>query len=150
VRAAMGKFRLALRSRPDFDRGAYNLGTVFYTFALALQSEPGQPKGGSVCGGGEGEQRGGRGGGGGMVVSVLQQACKACSHAHHGQGGTHPLFTVFCCVCFTLFKCIHSVNPQVHRDEGGCLRPLFCATPDVCLLPAAAAAAAAQMRPRGS
>eukprot|EP00878_Enallax_costatus_P020836 GHUV01022040.1.p1 GENE.GHUV01022040.1~~GHUV01022040.1.p1 ORF type:complete len:347 (+),score=111.87 GHUV01022040.1:674-1714(+) len=37
VRAAMEKFRLALRSRPDFDRGCYNLGTVFYTFAMALQ-----------------------------------------------------------------------------------------------------------------
>lgn len=45
VRHAMNKFRLALRSRPDFDRGCYNLGTVFYTFACALQSEPGQPKG---------------------------------------------------------------------------------------------------------
>eukprot|EP00877_Chromochloris_zofingiensis_P000186 jgi/Chrzof1/10168/Cz04g31140.t1 len=44
VRHAMNKFRLALRSRPDFDRGCYNLGTVFYTFACALQSEPGQPK----------------------------------------------------------------------------------------------------------
>jgi hypothetical protein len=40
VIAAMDKFRLALRSRPDFDRGCYNLGTVFYTFAMALQSEP--------------------------------------------------------------------------------------------------------------
>jgi hypothetical protein len=45
VRQAMSKFRLALRARPDFDRGCYNLGTVFYTFALALQSEPGQLKG---------------------------------------------------------------------------------------------------------
>jgi len=44
VRQAMSKFRLALRARPDFDRGCYNLGTVFYTFALALQSEPGQLK----------------------------------------------------------------------------------------------------------
>lgn len=42
VRAAMEKFRLALRSRPDFDRGCYNLGTVFYTFAMALQSETGR------------------------------------------------------------------------------------------------------------
>jgi hypothetical protein len=41
VRAAMDKFRLALRSRPDFDRGCYNLGTVFYTFAMALQSDTG-------------------------------------------------------------------------------------------------------------
>eukprot|EP00879_Flechtneria_rotunda_P021099 GHRR01022228.1.p1 GENE.GHRR01022228.1~~GHRR01022228.1.p1 ORF type:complete len:452 (+),score=168.60 GHRR01022228.1:388-1743(+) len=38
VRSAMDKFRLALRSRPDFDRGCYNLGTVFYTFAMALQN----------------------------------------------------------------------------------------------------------------
>eukprot|EP00882_Tetradesmus_deserticola_P029949 GHRQ01033586.1.p1 GENE.GHRQ01033586.1~~GHRQ01033586.1.p1 ORF type:complete len:292 (+),score=102.29 GHRQ01033586.1:299-1174(+) len=41
VRSAMDKFRLALRSRPDFDRGCYNLGTVFYTFAMALQSDTG-------------------------------------------------------------------------------------------------------------
>lgn len=38
----MDKFRLALRSRPDFDRGCYNLGTVFYTFALALQGDTGE------------------------------------------------------------------------------------------------------------
>lgn len=42
VAAAMDKFRLALRSRPDFDRGCYNLGTVFYTFALALQGDTGE------------------------------------------------------------------------------------------------------------
>jgi hypothetical protein len=41
VRAAMDKFRLTLRSRPDFDRGCYNLGTVFYTHALALQGNEG-------------------------------------------------------------------------------------------------------------
>lgn len=45
VRHAMSKFRLAIRGRPDFDRGCYNLGTVFYTFACAMQSEQGQPKG---------------------------------------------------------------------------------------------------------
>lgn len=45
VRHAMGKFRLAIRGRPDFDRGCYNLGTVFYTFACAVQSEQGQTKG---------------------------------------------------------------------------------------------------------
>jgi hypothetical protein len=45
VRCAMTKFRMALRARPDFDRGCYNLGTVFYTFACAMQSEQGQPKG---------------------------------------------------------------------------------------------------------
>ncbi|GBF89166.1 hypothetical protein Rsub_01883 [Raphidocelis subcapitata] len=44
VRHAMDKFRLAIRARPDFDRGCYNLGTVFYTFACAMQSEQGQPK----------------------------------------------------------------------------------------------------------
>lgn len=49
VRAAMEKFRLALRSRPDFDRGCYNLGTVFYTFAMALQSNAGQLRGIRVC-----------------------------------------------------------------------------------------------------
>ncbi|WIA29190.1 hypothetical protein OEZ86_011701 [Tetradesmus obliquus] len=43
VAAAMDKFRLALRSRPDFDRGCYNLGTVFYTFALALQGDTDAP-----------------------------------------------------------------------------------------------------------
>ncbi|KAF8072959.1 HLB1 [Scenedesmus sp. PABB004] len=41
VRGAMDKFRLALRGRPDFDRGTYNLGTVFYTFAMALQGAAG-------------------------------------------------------------------------------------------------------------
>lgn len=41
VHAAMEKFRLTLRSRPDFDRGCYNLGTVFYTFAMALQGDAG-------------------------------------------------------------------------------------------------------------
>jgi hypothetical protein len=41
VHAAMDKFRLTLRSRPDFDRGCYNLGTVFYTFAMALQGDAG-------------------------------------------------------------------------------------------------------------
>lgn len=42
VHAAMDKFRLTLRSRPDFDRGCYNLGTVFYTFAMALQGDAGE------------------------------------------------------------------------------------------------------------
>lgn len=46
VRGAVGKFRLALRCRPDFDRGCYNLGTVFYTAAVALQSDTGWRKGG--------------------------------------------------------------------------------------------------------
>ncbi len=41
VHAAMEKFRLTIRSRPDFDRGCYNLGTVFYTFAMALQGDAG-------------------------------------------------------------------------------------------------------------
>lgn len=41
VHAAMEKFRLTIRSRPDFDRGCYNLGTVFYTFAMALQGDTG-------------------------------------------------------------------------------------------------------------
>lgn len=42
VHAAMEKFRLTIRSRPDFDRGCYNLGTVFYTFAMALQGDAGR------------------------------------------------------------------------------------------------------------
>jgi hypothetical protein len=41
VHAAMEKFRLTIRTRPDFDRGCYNLGTVFYTAAMALQGEAG-------------------------------------------------------------------------------------------------------------
>lgn len=46
VQHAVGKFRQAIRSRPDFDRGCYNLGTVFYTHACALQTElAAQPKG---------------------------------------------------------------------------------------------------------
>jgi len=47
VHAAMEKFRLTLRSRPDFDRGCYNLGTVFYTFAMALQGDAGGLKQGN-------------------------------------------------------------------------------------------------------
>lgn len=46
VHAAMEKFRLTIRSRPDFDRGCYNLGTVFYTFAMALQGEAAGERGG--------------------------------------------------------------------------------------------------------
>ncbi|GAX80584.1 hypothetical protein CEUSTIGMA_g8021.t1 [Chlamydomonas eustigma] len=39
VHYAMEKFRCALRMRPDFDRGCYNLGTVSYTYACTLQNE---------------------------------------------------------------------------------------------------------------
>lgn len=31
--------RCAVRMRPDFDRGCYNLGTVCYSYACTLQSE---------------------------------------------------------------------------------------------------------------
>lgn len=36
---ALEKFRHAVRLRPDFDRGCYNLGTVLYTYACAVQAE---------------------------------------------------------------------------------------------------------------
>lgn len=39
---AIEKFRHILRQRPDFDRGCYNLGTVFYACAQALQREVAQ------------------------------------------------------------------------------------------------------------
>ncbi|MEW5309228.1 MAG: hypothetical protein WDW38_001130 [Sanguina aurantia] len=39
VRFAVEKFRHAIRLRPNFDRGCYNLGTVYYTHACALQAE---------------------------------------------------------------------------------------------------------------
>lgn len=39
VAHALHKFRLAVRCAPDFDRGCYNLGTVFYTYACTLQTE---------------------------------------------------------------------------------------------------------------
>lgn len=37
VQAALAKFRGAIRLQPDFDRGAYNLGTTYYTYASSLQ-----------------------------------------------------------------------------------------------------------------
>jgi hypothetical protein len=39
VPCAIDKFRHILRQRPDFDRGCYNLGTVFYACAQGLQRE---------------------------------------------------------------------------------------------------------------
>ncbi len=33
VQQALEKFRAAIRTRPDFDRGCYNMGTVYYTYA---------------------------------------------------------------------------------------------------------------------
>ncbi|GLC41926.1 hypothetical protein PLESTF_000101200 [Pleodorina starrii] len=39
VSYALEKFRHAIRLRPDFDRGCYNLGTVLYTYACAVQAE---------------------------------------------------------------------------------------------------------------
>ena len=47
----MDKFRMAIRLQPEFDRGCYNLGTVFYTFASAQAKDaPGaQPKGAPTC-----------------------------------------------------------------------------------------------------
>eukprot|EP00798_Chlamydomonas_sp_ICE-L_P022529 gene22529-29652_t len=36
---ALHKFRRAVRLRPDFDRGCYNLGTVYYSHGSALQTE---------------------------------------------------------------------------------------------------------------
>lgn len=43
VAAAMEKFRAAIRQLPEFDRGCYNLGTVFYTFASAQTKEGSGP-----------------------------------------------------------------------------------------------------------
>ena len=37
VGAAVAKFRRAIRQQPDFDRACYNLGTVYYAHAGALQ-----------------------------------------------------------------------------------------------------------------
>jgi hypothetical protein len=39
VDAAVSKFRRAIRLRPDFDRACYNLGTVCYAHATAMNSE---------------------------------------------------------------------------------------------------------------
>ncbi|EFJ43333.1 hypothetical protein VOLCADRAFT_121444 [Volvox carteri f. nagariensis] len=39
VSYALEKFRHAIRLRHDFDRGCYNLGTVLYTYACAVQAE---------------------------------------------------------------------------------------------------------------
>jgi hypothetical protein len=39
VPCAIEKFRQLLRQRPDFDRGCYNLGTVFYACAQTMQRE---------------------------------------------------------------------------------------------------------------
>ncbi|KAG2425640.1 hypothetical protein HXX76_013485 [Chlamydomonas incerta] len=36
---ALEKFRHAVRLRPDFDRGCYNMGTVLYSYACAVQAE---------------------------------------------------------------------------------------------------------------
>ena len=83
VRHAASKFRLAIRGRPDFDRGCYNLGTVFYTFACAVQSEGqargggggnGNGNGGAGAGGGSTPQRGGGGAGGGAARAAAARA----------------------------------------------------------------------------
>ena len=39
VDAAVSKFRRAVRLRPDFDRACYNLGTVCYAHASALDAD---------------------------------------------------------------------------------------------------------------
>lgn len=36
---AVDKFRRAIRLRPDFDHGCYNLGTIFYTHACTARSQ---------------------------------------------------------------------------------------------------------------
>jgi len=41
VAAATSKFRRAIRMRPEFDRACYNLGTVFYSHAIAQQAAEG-------------------------------------------------------------------------------------------------------------
>ena len=38
VAASVAKFRGAIRLRPEFDRACYNLGTVYYSHAHALQA----------------------------------------------------------------------------------------------------------------
>jgi hypothetical protein len=38
VAASVAKFRRAIRLRPEFDRACYNLGTVCYSHAHALQA----------------------------------------------------------------------------------------------------------------
>lgn len=38
IHASVAKFRRAIRLRPEFDRACYNLGTVVYSHAFALQS----------------------------------------------------------------------------------------------------------------
>ncbi len=38
VRQSVAKFRAAIRLRPEFDRACYNLGTVYYSHAFALQT----------------------------------------------------------------------------------------------------------------
>ncbi len=49
VAYALEKFRHAVRLRPDFDRGCYNMGTVLYSYACAVQAElAAQLKGRSV------------------------------------------------------------------------------------------------------
>ncbi len=45
VAAAAAKFRRAIRLRPEFDRACYNLGTVYYSHAMALQTEAGKAGG---------------------------------------------------------------------------------------------------------
>lgn len=42
VHHSIAKFRRALRQRPEFDRACYNLGTVFYSHACALQAAASQ------------------------------------------------------------------------------------------------------------
>lgn len=47
---ALEKFRHAVRLRPDFDRGCYNMGTVLYSYACAVQAElAAQLKGEHAC-----------------------------------------------------------------------------------------------------
>eukprot|EP00891_Asterochloris_glomerata_P005577 jgi/Astpho2/5577/Aster-02833 len=42
VQHSVAKFHCAVRLRPDFDRACYNLGTVLYAYACALQSDASQ------------------------------------------------------------------------------------------------------------
>ena len=39
VAQSVAKFRAAIRLRPEFDRACYNLGTVYYSHAFALQTD---------------------------------------------------------------------------------------------------------------
>lgn len=39
LRAAVSKFRRALRVNPEFDRACYNLGTVLFNHAAMLQND---------------------------------------------------------------------------------------------------------------